>query len=228
MGESGQPELAIASLNETPPVVLTAVEVRVLGSLVEKQVTTPDYYPLTVNALVNACNQTSSRDPVVNYDEPTVALGLDRLREKRLAYVFAGADSRVLKYGHKLTERFELSPAELAALCVLLLRGPQTPGEIRGRTGRMHDFVSVAEAEATLDSLASRKPHPLAVRLPRSPGTKEARFAHLLAGPASPATESAPTESPDRVAQLEQQVSALRQELADLRQQFASFRQQFE
>lgn len=230
MSETAAPEVIVYPAADEQPVVLSEVEVRVLGALVEKQVTTPEYYPLTLNALVNACNQTSSRDPVVNYDEPTVTLGLDRLRAKKLAFVFAGADSRVVKFGHKLTERFELSAPEVAALCVLLLRGPQTPGEIRSRTGRMHEFASLAEVELTLDALGSRKPNPLVARLPRQMGFKEARYAHLLAGPiVSSATDSPPPPAPvDRVAQLEQDIGALRQELTDLRQQFADFRKQFE
>lgn len=234
MGETGQPEVVVYGPADEQPVVLGDVEVRVLGALIEKQITTPDYYPLTLNALVNACNQTSSREPVVNYDDPTVTLGLDRLREKRLAYVFAGADSRVLKYGHKVAERFNLEPAETAVLCVLLLRGAQTVGEIRGRTGRMWEFASVADVELALDALAAKTPFPLAARLPRQTGFKESRHTHLLAGapkstwvePTAPATM--PDAPADRVAQLEQSVSTLRQELAELRQHFADFRKQFE
>lgn len=232
MAEPVTPEVVVYPAHDEQPVVLGEIEVRVLGALVEKQVTTPEYYPLTLNALVNACNQTSSRDPIVNYDDPTVTLGLDRLRDKKLAYVFAGADSRVMKFGHKFPERFDLNAAELAAVCVLLLRGPQTPGEIRARTGRMHEFESLAEVELTLDALASKKPQPLVARLPRQTGFKEARFAHLLSGPVAPAPSAeSPAATPppvDRTAQLEQEIAALRKELADLRQQFADFRKQFE
>ena len=238
MGETGQPEVIVYGPADEQPLVLGAVEVRVLGALVEKQITTPDYYPLTLNALVNACNQTSSRDPIVNYDDPTVTLGLDRLREKRLAYVFAGADSRVLKYGHKLPDRFDLTPPEIAVLCVLLLRAEQTAGEIRGRTGRLYEFESVAEVEQTLEALAAKKPFPLVTKLPRQLGFKESRYAHLLSGPArsAPSGEPAPASTPapsvepavDRVAQLEQSVAALRQELGELKQQFAEFKKQFE
>lgn len=229
MDEPASPEVLVYSAHDDQPVVLSEVEVRVLGALVEKQVTTPEYYPLTLNALVNACNQTSSRDPVVNYDDPTVTLGLDRLRAKKLAYVFSGADSRVLKFGHKFVERFELTPAETAVLCVLLLRGAQTPGEIRSRTGRMHEFGALAEVELTLDGLGTKQP-PLATRLPRQTGFKEARFAHLLSGPIVTAAAENPAAPPppDRTAVLEQDVAALRQELAELRQQFADFRKQFE
>lgn len=231
MADSASPEVAAPVAQDEPLVVLGDVELRVLGSLVEKQITTPEYYPLTLNALVNACNQTSSRDPVVNYDEPTVTLGLDRLREKKLAYVFAGAESRVLKFGHKLPERFELTAAELAVLCVLWLRGPQTPGEIRGRTARMHGFTSLAEVELTLDGLCSKKPYALVARLPRQTGLKETRYAHLFAGPVAPAVGEGgtpPAAPVDRTARLEQDVASLRNELSELRQQFADFRKQFE
>ena len=224
---SGEPDLA--------PVVLNSAEARVLGALVEKQITTPDYYPLTLNALVNACNQTSSRDPVVAYDESTVLHALDGLRDQKLASISSGAESRVPKYRHKLTERFELSSAEVATLCILILRGPQTAGEIRNRSSRLHEFASITEVEETLDALAARQPQPLVTKLPRQLGLKESRFAHLLSGPIAPESlmTSAPaaTSSPppvDRVTQLEAEVSTLRQELADLREQFAQFKKQFE
>src|ERR1044071_7902951 len=129
---------------------LNAVEARVIGSLVEKQVTTPDYYPLTLNALVNACNQISNRDPVVKYDERTVEDAIDTLRTKNLVYIFYGAESRVPKYKHMMREVYTLSPQELAALCVLMLRGPQTVGEVRGRTGRLYEFADLREGEETL------------------------------------------------------------------------------
>jgi hypothetical protein len=230
MDGTATPEVLVYSAHDEPAVVLSEVEVRVLGALVEKQITTPEYYPLTLNALVNACNQTSSRDPVVNYDEPTVTSGLDRLRTKKLAYVFSGAESRVLKFGHKFVERFELTPAETAVLCVLLLRGPQTPGEIRSRTGRMHEFASLADVELTLDGLTTKQPFPLIVRLPRQSGFKEVRYAHLLSGPVVSAASEAPVAPPppDRIAMLEQEVATLRQEITDLRQQFADFRKQFD
>lgn len=135
---------------------LSAVEARILGSLIEKDVTTPDYYPLTLNSLTNACNQSSNRDPVVSYGEAEITRGLDLLRDKKLAYVFQGADSRVAKFGHRIAESFELARPETAVLCVLLLRGPQTPGEIRGRTGRMHEFATLDDTEASLNALAAR------------------------------------------------------------------------
>ena len=236
MGEISGPEVVVYGSGDDEQIVLSPEEVRVLGVLMEKQITTPDYYPLSLNALVNGCNQTTSRDPVVEYDETTVTRALDRLREKKLAFVFSGADSRTLKFGQKLQERLDLNRAETAALCLLLLRGPQTAGEIRNRSGRLHEFATVADVESTLDGLIAREPHPLAVRLPRQPGTKEARIAHLLAGQPrtdSPAASSSSTTPPlpaavDRVTQLEIEVQALRSELADLREQFAAFRKQFE
>ena len=217
---------------------LDEVEVRVLGALVEKQLATPDYYPLTLNALVNACNQISNRDPVVAYDERTVERAVDSLRGKNLAYVFYGSESRVPKYKHVMTEIFRLSPPELAAMCVLMLRGPQTVGEVRGRTGRLHNFADLGEVEATLDGLAKRE-EPLVTKLPRQAGRKEARYAHLLGG--MPAVEEEAEEQRggaresragggggDRVARLETEVEALRGEMAELRQRFDEFKKQFE
>ena len=240
MGEARGPEVIVYGSGDDESVVLTPEEVRVLGVLIEKQVTTPDYYPLTLNALVNGCNQTSSRDPIVRYDETTVTRALDRLREKKLAYVFSGADSRVVKFGHKVRERWELSAAEIAALCVLLLRGPHTAGEIRNRSGRLHEFASLPEAEATLEALAARTPHALAVKLPRQSGFKESRFAHLLSGtPAITTSGSIDTPSPltegtdnrgdsEKITALETEVAALRRQIEELREQFAAFRKQFE
>src|SRR5262245_31849446 len=160
-----------------PP--LTPAEVRVLGSLIEKQITTPDYYPLTLNALTNACNQLSNRDPVVAFDEQTVVRALDGLREKRLATLFSGAESRVAKYKHTLNDALLLTPAEVALLCILMLRGPQTLGELRTRSERLYRFEAMSEVEETLSALAARLPQPLVARLPRQPGTKESRFAQL-------------------------------------------------
>src|SRR4051812_3004950 len=181
-----------------PP--LTAAEVRVLGSLIEKQITTPDYYPLTLNALTNACNQLTNRDPVVAFDETTVVRALDGLRDKRLATLFAGAESRVAKYKHTLTDRLLLTPAEIAVLCVLMLRGPQTVGELRTRSERLFAFDTLPEVEETLNVLAARQSQPLVTKLPRQPGTKESRYAHLLAGPPEPAsptsTETGPRPEP--------------------------------
>jgi uncharacterized protein YceH (UPF0502 family) len=218
------------------PNTLSAAEVRVLGSLIEKQITTPDYYPLTLNALTNACNQTSNRDPVVAFDESTIVRALDALREKRLALLFDGATSRVPKYAHKFDETLGLARPEVAALAVLFLRGPQTAGEVRGRTGRMHEFATIDDSEATLRGLAEQAP-PLVVKLPRQTGFKESRYAHLLSGPAvlDPA-DTAPRPEPatiavrfenERLAKLEAETEALRREIADLRQELADFKRQF-
>ena len=234
MGETTGPEVIVYGAGDEEQIVLSPEEVRVLGVLLEKQITTPDYYPLSLNALVNGCNQTTSRDPIVEYDENTVTRALNGLREKKLAFVYSGADSRTLKYGHKLPERLELGTAETAALCLLLLRGPQTAGEIRNRSGRLYEFAAVADVESALEVLIIRKPHPVAARLPRQPGTKEARIAHLLSG--TPALEPVPASSlatspiapSGRIEQLETDVRQLRDELAGLQQQFAAFKQQFE
>src|SRR4051812_26670897 len=221
--------------------LLNETEVRVVGSLVEKQVTTPDYYPLTLNALVNACNQISNRDPVVKYDERTVTDAIDSLRAKNLVYIFYGAESRVPKYKHMMREVYTLSPQELAVICVLMLRGPQTVGEIRGRTGRLHEFAELREVEETLDGLA-RRDEPLVVKLPRQTGRKDARYAHLLSGTpafdessdehaahASTRTSSSTRAAEgERVARLEAEVAELRGEVAELRRQLEEFRKQFE
>jgi uncharacterized protein YceH (UPF0502 family) len=211
--------------------------VRVLGALAEKQVTTPDYYPLTMNALVHACNQISNRDPVVQYDERQVAEAVDSLRLKNVVYIFYGAESRVPKYKHMLREVLGLSPPELAALCVLMLRGPQTVGEVRGRTGRLYEFADLREAEATLEGLAQRD-EPLVVKLPRQAGRKEARYAHLLSGqpvldeedeaPHASAAPRARAGESERVARLEAEVERLSGELAEMRRRFEEFRKQFE
>jgi uncharacterized protein len=221
-----------------PKEALGAAEIRVLGALIEKAITTPDYYPLTLNALTNACNQTSNRDPVLALDESTVVRALDALRGRKLAFLFSGADSRVPKYGHKFTEAFELAPEEVAVLCELMLRGPQTIGEVRTRASRMHEFASLAEAEATLASLAVKTPRPLTVKLPRQSGFKEPRYAHLLGEtPAAEPGEAAPRLEPatlavrlenERIANLETEVADLRRQIAELQQQFAEFRRQFD
>jgi uncharacterized protein YceH (UPF0502 family) len=222
---------------DEPLPVLTAAEVRVLGSLIEKQITTPDYYPLTLNALTNACNQLTNRDPVVSFDETTVVRALDGLRDKRLAVLFHGAESRVAKYRHAIGDVIPLTPAETALLCVLMLRGPQTVGELRTRAERLFTFDNLPEVEQTLNGLMTRQP-PLATKLPRQPGTKESRYAHLLSGavettpnerpvPIEPATATVRAEN-ERVAALEEKVAGLERELAELKQQFADFRKQFE
>ena len=218
--------------------VLNDIEARVLGSLVEKQVTTPEYYPLTLNSLTLACNQKNNRTPVTSYDETTVAQALESLREKNLAYVFYGSTSRVPKYKHVLPEVMHLSAPDLALICVMLLRGPQTTGELATRAFRLHEFSGLEEVESTLSSLISREPDPLVKRLPRQPGQKEARFAHLLSG--EPSIEAftdtaAPvsvgrrkTGEPERVEKLEQDVLTLTAEVHKLQQQFEEFKKQFE
>ena len=201
---------------------LHPIEVRVLGSLLEKDLTTPEYYPLTLNALQNACNQKSSREPVVNYDETTVAQGLELLRQKQLVMKVSGAGHRVEKYGHRLGETLNLGRRELALLCVLMLRGPQTVGELRGRTERMHPFADMEEVERVLESLAARQPDPLAA--PASRG----RWRHLWSGDddaAEPAPEPAARSARDG---LEHRVAELEREVAELKQQIESFRRQFE
>jgi uncharacterized protein YceH (UPF0502 family) len=218
-------------------IILNDVETRVLGSLVEKDVTTPDYYPLSLNALVNACNQKNNRDPVMHLQEDSVQDALSTLQEKRLAGPTSSADSRVTKYEHRLQEAFNFTRGETAVLCVLLLRGPQTPGELRGRTERMHRFEDLTEVQSTLQRLMQRDP-PLVRVLPRQPGTKESRYKHLLAGDVEDAADVAQALSSafvasnshdiDRITHLENEVSDLRKEVADLKQQLASFRKQFE
>jgi len=221
--------------------VLTEIETRVLGSLIEKDITTPDYYPLSLNALVNACNQKNNRDPVMTLDETAVRDALATLQEKRMAGPASGADSRVTKFEHRLQEVFNFDRREIAILCVLLLRGPQTPGELRSRTDRMYHFEALEDVVSTLDRLAHREP-PLAAILPRQPGTKESRYMHLfsgappmsdvgenvsVAGAPSPATAGA-NSTADRLAMLEEEVARLREELAEVQQQLGAFRKQFE
>ena len=216
--------------------ILTPGEVRVLGSLIEKEKTTPEYYPLSINALKNACNQKSSRDPVVSYDERTVQQALDGLREKKLAYVFYGAESRVAKYGHIFEKVFHLESSEVSVLCVLLLRGPQTAGEIRQRASPLHTFVNLSEVDEALESLMKRDDQNLVVSLPRQPGMKEVRYAHLLCGPISQTEmnellrgdQPARPRGDDRVGRLEEETTALRQRLDDLERQFIAFKKQFE
>jgi uncharacterized protein len=216
-------------------ILLNKVGARVLGALVEKDITTPDYYPLSLNALVNACNQKNNREPVMNVDEDAARQALDALHAKNLAGPASGADSRVTKYEHRLQEAFNFNRGETAILCVLLLRGPQTPGELRGRTERMQRFESLDEVQSTLRRLIQREPQ-LVKALPRQPGTKEARYMHLFSGDMedvsearapSPAIANNPTDN-QRLAHLEDEVQALRKEVADLKQQLASFCKQFE
>ncbi len=219
---------------------LTEVEVRVLGALVEKQVTTPEYYPLTLNSLTLACNQKNNRNPVTSYSEDAVFQALESLREKNLAYVFYGSTSRVPKYKHVMPEVLHLSHPELAALCVLMLRGPQTIGEIRGNGARFHEFAGLEEVETTVNGLMSRDADSLVMRLPRQPGQKEVRFVHLLSGaPDVEALASAETQTAvkrksgdvergERVEKLEEEVATLKTQVEHLQQQFEEFKKQFE
>jgi hypothetical protein len=216
-------------------ILLSAIEARVLGSLAEKDITTPEYYPLSLNALINACNQKSSRDPVMNLDEDAVREALRALSDKGLAGAARGADSRVTKYEHRLQEKFNFTRGEAAIICVLLLRGPQTPGELRSRTERMHHFEELADVQSSLQRLINREP-PLVKMLPRQPGTKEARYLHLFCGdievpePESGRAASTATSDPEneRISRLEDEVGNLRAEIAEVKRQLAEFRKQFE
>jgi uncharacterized protein YceH (UPF0502 family) len=220
--------------------LLTEEEARALGALVEKSVTTPEYYPLSLNALKNACNQKSSRDPVVDYDEPAVARALEGLREKHLVWFVDSADSRVQKYRHRFAEAFDLSEEAVALLDILLLRGPQTPGELRGRSDRLHRFEEVDEVEVTLQALSAREESPLVARLPRQPGRKEHRWTHTLCGAVEPAAAdeaAVARQSPafdqvrsdrHRMAAVEAELQTLKQEVQSLREELKNFRRQFE
>lgn len=215
--------------------VLNEVECRVLGSLVEKEVTTPEYYPLSLNALVNACNQKSNRDPLMNLDETSVREALRSLEGQSLVRSVSPADSRVTKYEHRLQEAFNFYRHETAILCLLLLRGPQTPGELRSRSDRMHSFDDLAAVQSSLQHLMKREP-PLVKPLPRQPGTKETRYAHLLSGDVvqaepEPSVHAMPGENAldgDRVRKLEEEIAAVKSEITELKEQFAQFRKQFE
>lgn len=214
---------------------LSETEVRVLGALIEKDITTPEYYPLSLNALVNACNQKSNREPVMQLEEDAVRDALGALQELRLAGPAGGADSRVTKYEHRLQEVFNFTRPEIGVLCVLLLRGPQTPGELRGRTERMFRFETLDDVQSALQKLMQRDP-PLVKVLPRQPGTKESRWVHLLAGdvvvPETPqpagVTSDRSSVDGERVARLEEEVAGLRREVAELKDQLEGFRKQFE
>lgn len=219
---------------------LDKIEERVLGSLIEKSITTPDYYPLTLHALTAACNQKSNRDPVLELDEKSVVRALDSLREKELTRVVSGADIRVPKYYHRFDEHEELSPQQVAILCELMLRGPQTVGELRGRASRMFEFSDLESVEAVLGELMERAAGQAAQQLPRQPGRKESRYTHLFAG--IPETDAvSDTQGPDpeparlavqteneRLDRLESDFQQLRSEVAQLRTQLDTFRQQFE
>jgi uncharacterized protein len=213
---------------------LTEIEARIVGSLIEKQLTTPEYYPLTLNALVAACNQKTNREPVVNYDEKTVSDALDDLRDKNIVYVFYGSTSRVPKYKHIVPDVFELEPSETAVMCVLMLRGPQTIGELRERTGRLYDFRDLNDVNETLEGLMKRD-EPLITRLERAPGQKEARYAHLLCGevtsytpPERSVSRAGGAANDERVEKLEQELENLKSDLSSFRQEFEDFKKQFE
>ena len=205
---------------------LSAIEARIIGSLIEKELTTPEYYPLTVNSLVAACNQKTNREPVTAYTETEVQKSLDELREKNLAYVFYGSTSRVPKYKHILDKVYELERSEISIVCVLLLRGAQTLGELRGRTDRLYDFADLAEVNQTLDNLA-RRDEPLVVKLERQPGQKEVRYAHLLSGEIDVEAYAKEVAAPARQAGNER-IETLERELENLRGEYNSFKQEFE
>jgi hypothetical protein len=214
-------------------ILLNEVECRVLGALVEKEITTPEYYPLSLNALVNACNQKSNRDPVMNLDEAKVREALHSLDGQSLVRSVSAADSRVTKYEHRLQEVFNFYRHEIAIVCLLLVRGPQTPGELRGRAERMHHFDDLGAVQSSLQHLMKREP-PLVKALPRQPGTKEVRYVHLFSGDveswesgAAPEPQATSADA-ERIAKLEEEVSELRKELSELKQQYAQFKKQFE
>ena len=211
---------------------LNEIEIRVLGSLAEKEATTPDNYPLSLNSLVSACNQLTSREPVMNLSESEISAALDALVQKKLVSVIHQAGARVAKYEHKMRVKWMLEQNKLAVLTILMLRGWQTAGEIRNRVGRLHEFASVAEVEQCLEFLIDKYP-PVVARLPIAPGTKEPRYAHLLAGDEASLDLGAITNtssggSKDRIGQLEQEVQELRQQVQELSTQLAEFRKQFE
>ena len=215
--------------------LLTEMEVRVLGSLVEKDATTPDYYPLSLNALVNACNQKSNRDPFMTLTEDAVRQALESLKVKRLAGPVNSADSRVTKYEHRMQEVFNFSRGENAVLCVLMLRGAQTPGELRGRAERIHRFEDLDEVQSALQKLMQREP-PLAQVLQRQPGTKESRYVHLFCGLVEdfvlPEANSTPRtlrlDNAERLETLEAAVAGLQRDIEEMKEQFAGFKKQFE
>jgi len=211
---------------------LDAVAVRVIGSLIEKELSTPDHYPLSLNALTSACNQSSNRDPVMALEEGAVMQAIDTLRRQGLVRSIQAIGSRVPKYQHLLAEAGEFSRAELAVLCVLALRGPQTQAEVRTRTARLMPGDDSMGIDAALETLIARKPQPVVARLPRRPGQKEPRYGHLLAGDVAEAVDDAPVAptsgDTDRLAALEELANELRNEVADLHAQLGEFRKQFE
>ena len=209
---------------------LSDVEVRILGCLMEKEATTPDNYPLSLNALTNACNQLSNREPVMSLGEDAVKWAVNSLRQQSLVRAIQPSDARVLKFQHLVTEKLDLDQSAGAVLCVLMLRGPQTLGEIKTRTNRLAEFTSLGDVEAAVSGLIARE---LTVEMARRPGQKETRYAHLLSGPPSEAPAEVPidiaaAEPPrDRVAELEASLDEVRRELAALRERFDDFTRQF-
>ena len=210
------------------PEILNETEARIVGALVEKQLTTPEYYPLTLNALVNACNQKNNREPVVSYDDATVNSALEILRDRNIVYVYYGSTSRVPKYKHMLPSIYELEPAEVAVICVMLLRGPQTLGELRTRTERLYQFQSLGEIQETLDGLARRE-DALVIKLPVQPGQKEARFGHLISGEIDVEAFAAAQAAPARRGGVDaERIEKLEEEVAALKEMFEEFKKQFE
>ncbi|HJS50464.1 MAG TPA: YceH family protein [Pyrinomonadaceae bacterium] len=213
------------------PVLINETEARVLGSLVEKQLTTPEYYPLTLNALIAACNQKSNRGPVMSMDETVILGAIDSLREKNLVYTFHGSTSRTVKYKHMLPGVFELEPPGVAVITLLLLRGPQTIGELRGRSDRLYEFSGLGEVQETLDELAKRE-EPLVIKLERQPGQKEARYAHLLSGKVEADLKARPLDARIPPSHNEDDLSAeikrIADDLAAFRMEFEEFKKQFE
>lgn len=206
---------------------LSEIEARIIGALIEKQLTTPEYYPLTLNALVAACNQKTNREPVVAYTEAMVQKSLDDLRDRNLAYVFYGSTSRVPKYKHILDKVYELEPSEVAVMCVLMLRGAQTLGELRERTGRLYEFSGLGEVNETLDGLM-RRDEPLVIKLERQPGQKEVRYAHLLSGEIDVAAYAKEVSSSGSKQADNERLTALETELENLRGEFNLFQRSFE
>ncbi len=210
------------------PEILNETEVRIVGALVEKQLTTPEYYPLTLNALVNACNQKNNREPVVAFDDATVERALEILRDRNIVYVYYGSTSRVPKYKHMLPSIYELEPPEVAVICVMLLRGPQTLGELRTRTERLYQFQNLGGIQETLDAL-SRREDALVIKLPVQPGQKEARFGHLISGEIDVEAFAAAQAAPARRGGIDvERIEKLEEEVAVLKEMFEEFRKQFE
>lgn len=224
-------------MEEDKEILLNDVEIRVLGCLIEKELTTPDYYPLTLNALTNACNQKSNRNPVLKLDETTVVRGLDGLRSREMATRIHKADSRMPKYQHTIAEKLELTTEEISILCELMLRGPQTLGELRGRADRMCRFDNLEKTEAVLTGLIERE-QALVIKLPRQPGRKERRYMHLLAGTPQIDEEESSHKSEkatlqvqaenERIRKLEEELTLLRSEMEILKRDFGEFKSHFE